>query len=136
MGTRFKKEKAKKLEKIHEDFEKLQIKQQKVNNYQRRDQSQSNQRSQNGTPRKQYKKKSKAKEHSQEVSPDRSRNINSNNNKKKSKKKNSNSNGSKFGGGHEEDRVVEASLARVNSERAIARLAVICFDGYDHMNTV
>merc|ERR1712129_61741 len=85
--TRFKKEKAKKLEKIHEDFEKLQIKQQKVNNYQRRDQSQSNQRSQNGTPRKQYKKKSKPKEHSQEVSPDRSRNNNSNNNKKKNKKK-------------------------------------------------
>merc|ERR1712129_606449 len=35
-----------------------------------------------------------------------------------------------------EDRVEEVSLERVSSERAIARLAVICFDGYDHMNPV
>merc|ERR1712176_475159 len=101
--TRFKKEKAKKLEKIHEDFEKLQIKQQKVNNYQRRDnyRDQQPQRSQNETPRKQYKKKSKPKEHSREMSmsPDRPRNNSNDSKKKNKKKKNSNSNGSKFGGG-------------------------------------
>ena len=81
--TRFKKEKAKKLSDLHEDFEKLQMKHQQIQSHQQQRPPQSNQNHNNSPRRPQYKKK--------DDSP-RKRN-------KKKKKNNNNNSGSKFGGG-------------------------------------